>query len=46
VASAPTRVVLALGVVRVALAWPRASPFTASAFPRARPAFAVIIFGW
>jgi hypothetical protein len=27
-------------------AWPRASPFTASAFPRARPAFAVIIFGW
>jgi hypothetical protein len=27
-------------------AWPRASPFTASAFPRARPAFALISFGW
>jgi hypothetical protein len=32
----PARVVLALGVVRVALAWPRASPFTASVFPRAQ----------
>jgi hypothetical protein len=42
----PARVVLALGMVRVALAWPRASPFTASAFPRAQPALAVIIFGW
>jgi hypothetical protein len=27
-------------------AWPRASPFTASAFPRAQPALAVIIFVW
>ena len=32
----PARVVLALGVVRVALAWPHASPFTASAFSRAQ----------
>jgi hypothetical protein len=27
-------------------AWPRASPFTASAFPRAQPALAGIIFRW
>jgi hypothetical protein len=32
----PARVILALGVVCVALAWPRTSPFTASAFPRAQ----------
>jgi hypothetical protein len=32
----PARVVLALGVVRMALAWPRASPFTASAFLHAQ----------
>jgi hypothetical protein len=45
-ASAPARVVLTLGVVRVALVWPRASPFTASAFPRVRPTLVVIIFVW
>jgi hypothetical protein len=33
----PARGVPALGVARVALAWPRASPFTPSAFPRAQP---------
>jgi hypothetical protein len=45
-ASVPARVVLALGMVRVGLEWPRTSPFTASAFPRAQPTLAVIIFDW
>jgi hypothetical protein len=33
----PARGVPALGVARVALAWPRAPPFTPNAFPRAQP---------
>jgi hypothetical protein len=36
-APAPARGVLALGVACVALAWPRAPPFTPNAFPRAQP---------